>query len=1111
MPRLRMSFLGGLSLEQAGDTLPEVKSQKGLALLCYLAVSQKTLTRSFLAALFWPDMPDRQALMNLRQALRRLKALKSYLLITPETIAVDQQADYWLDVAEFVRKATDSDDVDHLQEAISLYNGDFLDGFMLAGTPLFDEWMLAQRAQMREVALTTLRRLITHFQHEQNYALAIDYARHLLSIEPGHEETHRDLMRLLALLGRRSAALAQYDVCRRMLADELGVEPAAETDGLAERIRLGHINRETDGRLQRHNLPPQSTPFVGREVELTHLQQLLAEPTVRLITILGPGGMGKTRLALTFAERQLVSHRGELHSHPYQHGIYFISLAHLETADLLLSAIAEAINYRFTIEDNQQEQLLRYLTGKAMLLVLDSFEHLVAGAGNRLVSEILRAAPQIKIIITSREKMNLQIEQLFPIGGMTYPPENGAIREEANLDLRHFSAIQLFVQRARRLEPGFELTTGNQGHVLRICQLLQGMPLGIVLAASWVATLPLSEISQAVERDIDFLATDMGDVPGRQRSLRAAFDYSWKLLSRREQEIYAQISTFRSGFTYVAAQAVTGAALRDLRALVDKSLLTISPEGRYDAHELLRQYAAEKLMQTPMFYDTTREAHCAFYCSFLHEREGALRTSHKAESLEEIRIEQDNVRAAWHWAVKLNRMQQVEQGLESFATFCRWHGRYQEGEEVLELAMKNVADSADDRALKLLVRVLIWRAIFSLELGRTEFAKQFSRQSLDLLNNPMLSSQESSLHKAAALYILGYATLRYDYQEAQRLWSQSLALYEAGGDRWGAAEVIGHQAMIAWEQGRYDEAKRLIAKNLVIQQALGNQTGIGDMYSTMGWIALTQGYLEQAEALAQRCMTFYREAGDQAVIAKGLRDVAAPKLYLGYFEETEELLQESILIFNELGGGGDLVFTHILLGAVKTQLGQYDEARDWERLALQLAGTFRDRAGEGRALLWLGRIALAEAEYAEAQVLLEESKDIFEEIGQKDQLSSALASLGYANHALENSAAACRDLVESLETATEIGSFLPLLFAMPLAALLSAYRGHKEQAIELYALASRYSFVGNSFWFRSVVGQPMMIVASALPTDTVAAAQVRGASRTMWNTVQDVLSDFSRI
>lgn len=313
MARLEMKFLGGLTLQQDGVALTDVKSQKGQALLCYLAVSQKQASRPYLAALFWPEMPESRALRNLRKVLQRLQPLKPYLVITRETVAFDQEADSWLDVAEFEVGTAVKKDIPSLQKAISLYQDDFLDGFMLADAPLFEEWVLAQRARLREVALATLHQLVEHFREQGEYETAVAYARQHLTIEPWHEETHRELMRLLALSGQRSAALAQYESCRRLLADELGIAPTVETVQLVEQIKAGELGREAEPALSTlsgsrrakgergsrgeslplHNLPPQMTPFVGREAELARLGHLLSEPDVHLITILGPGGWAR--------------------------------------------------------------------------------------------------------------------------------------------------------------------------------------------------------------------------------------------------------------------------------------------------------------------------------------------------------------------------------------------------------------------------------------------------------------------------------------------------------------------------------------------------------------------------------------------------------------------------------------------------------------------------------------------------------------------------------------------------------------------------------------------------------------------------------------------------
>jgi predicted ATPase/DNA-binding SARP family transcriptional activator len=578
----------------------DIISSKGQALLIYLAVSGRSHARMALAGLLWGDMPEEAARANLRLTLSKLRKAvpETILSVTRSEIGL---ADFWLDADTFTERLESGDwrlkesflsqsQAADLQSYLDLYRGDFLDAFQLATASDFEVWSQAQRARLRQTAVTGLSKWLATAVQQYDYESGLIIGHKLLSIEPWHEEGQRQLMRVLALSGQRSAALAQYETCCRLLENELGIAPAAATVELVEQIKAGELSGGVDSPLlprspaPLHNLPPQITPFVGREAELVQLQMLLAQPDVHLITILGAGGMGKTRLALALAERELFKEAGDK-THPYLNGVYFVSLARLETADSLLPAIAEAINLRFSDGQDQREQLLRYMSKKAMLLVLDNFEHLLTPSlippnggdkgGVTLVDEILQRAPQVKLLITSRARLKRQSEQLFPVAGMAYPALNGANGDNL-LDLNQYSAIQLFVQCARRLRPDFEITAVNQADVLQICHLLQGMPLGIVLAASWLESLSTRAVSREMQQDLDFLATDMGDVPRRQRSLRAAFNHSWRLLSQPEQAIFCQMSIFRGGFTRAAAQAVTGATLRDLQALVNKSLLTLA-------------------------------------------------------------------------------------------------------------------------------------------------------------------------------------------------------------------------------------------------------------------------------------------------------------------------------------------------------------------------------------------------------------------------------------------------------------------------------------------------------------------------------------------------------
>ncbi|HSR29272.1 MAG TPA: protein kinase, partial [Anaerolineae bacterium] len=371
--------------------------------------------------------------------------------------------------------------------------------------------------------------------------------------------------------------------------------PSATAAGTQARSRFATPTPASDG--PRHNLPAQATPFVGREAELAELACLLAEPQARLITILGAGGMGKTRLALEAGAGALDG---------FEDGVYLVPLAPLQSAQAIVPAVARAVGLSFSDDGEPRDQLLDHLNPRTMLLLLDNFEHLLAhptvpathghgklgdGDGAGLVDDLLSAAPGVKVLATSRLRLNVQGEQLFHLLGMEVP------HGEATADAGAYSAVKLFVQGARRVRPGFELAGRDQQYVARICRLVAGMPLAILLAAAWVELLSPEEIEGEIAASLDFLETDLRDVPERQRSIQAVFDYSWNLLGERERAVFAGLSVFRGGFLREAAQAVTGATLRELKALVDKSLLHRTPTGRYEIHELLRQYGLEKLVQ----------------------------------------------------------------------------------------------------------------------------------------------------------------------------------------------------------------------------------------------------------------------------------------------------------------------------------------------------------------------------------------------------------------------------------------------------------------------------------------------------------------------------------
>ena len=468
--RLEFALLGTAAITLDGKEVSGQVPAKSQALLYYLAVTGCPQSREKLAGLLWGDKPEAKAKANLRKSLSTLRQVfGDALIITRPTAAFNRETDYWLDVEAFesalAQDAPASESLEPLGEAVELYRGEFLEGLSVRQALGFEEWVLGERERLRQLAIQALHRLSEAYSVRGEVAAAIETTNRLLALEPWQEEAHRQLMTLLARSGQQSAALAQYEVCRRILAEELGVEPLPETQALLQRLKT---KRESTS----HNLPPQATPFVGRQTELAQIARYLGRSDCHLLTLIGAGGIGKTRLALQAAGQALDD---------FADGVYFVPLARISSPEFLVPTIGEAIRYPLSGEADPKKQLLRHLQQKEMLLVLDNFEHLLSSPGGNdsgqdLLLEMVTMAPKLKLLVTSRERLNLQAEWLLTLHGLPYPPAETAFGEET------FEAVDLFVQGAHRVRPEFDLSA-EWPEVVRICRLLDGMPLGIELAA----------------------------------------------------------------------------------------------------------------------------------------------------------------------------------------------------------------------------------------------------------------------------------------------------------------------------------------------------------------------------------------------------------------------------------------------------------------------------------------------------------------------------------------------------------------------------------------------------------------------------------------------------
>jgi predicted ATPase/DNA-binding SARP family transcriptional activator len=1114
--QLDLYLFGPPRLILGGKTV-NIPRRKATALFAYLAVTRRSHSRDALATLLWPEKDQSSARAELRRSLYFInRAVGNEWLETDRESAglnpdlnTSTGGQFWLDVVEFQGKLTACethnhpptetcpDCIPHLEGAVELYTDHFMAGFSLPDSPAYDEWQFFKTEGLRSQLASVLLRLSSHSSSRQDFETAITYTRRWLTLDPFHEPAHQHLMRLYADSGQQAAALRQYQVCCQLLNEELGVAPSEKTQTLYEEIRTRPVYRGVGSYAvsrPRHNLPAQSTPFIGREDELAAIQVLLSNSDCRLITLVGPGGSGKTRLALEAATMQ---------KKRFEHGVFFVSLAPVRSVNTITTTIAEAIGFSFYKGSEPLQQLLNYIRQKIMLLILDNYEHLLEGAP--IITEIITGSPNVQVLATSRIKLDLDGEHYFQVGGMSTPDSP----LEDITSASQFSAISLFLDCAHRLQPTFTLTEENLSDVVHVCRLVNGMPLGIQLAAHWLEILTPAEIAIEINRNLDFLETSQRDLPPRQRSIRAVFDHSWILLSDQEREVFQQMSVFRGGFTRQAAQTVIGVSLRELIALVNKSLLQRTSSGRYVMHELLRQYAENKLDESPSAGKSVRDRHSSYYAAFVKHCEDELKGPRQQEALLKMDLEINNAETAWEWLVEKVRVEQLEQSVDGLGLYYKKRLRCFDGENLFLQATEKLMAMHSADILRILAKILAWRGSFNLELINIEFAIQLLRQSLEILGEIETSRTDDVRHaKAFAFYQLGYLMGYWSFREEREIMlERSLELYESLEDRWGAAIVLRNMGT------DYENSLQRKRESLRILKELGDQLEIAQTLWDTGKTLWTLGQLVEADNAFQEMLSIMQSTDNHYGIGQALFGLGECYSRLGNFKKGHALMMDSLEIFEQLGSIDPRpgLYRNLVLCETKAHLGQYIQAKTLGQMCLSLSQESDFIWNFGFSNFVLGLAALGLDAYSEAHRFLKDSIAALREFNHDENLSWALDVQGYAEIRLGQNLKAKQCLLESLEIAREIGTFFPLIYGLPAVALLLAQNGEVIKAVELYALASRYGFVANSQWFEDVAGKHISAMAASLPSAVVEAAQSRGRALDIWDTAAKLLDELEKM
>lgn len=701
------------------------------------------------------------------------------------------------------------------------------------------------------------------------------------------------------------------------------------------------------------NLPAQLTSFVGRRKELDELNQLISDPDCRILTLVGPGGIGKTRLALETATQQVSS---------YIDGTYFVPLAPLGSPDHLVPTLAGAMQFMFDTHSSDldpKSQLLDYMRERSMLLLMDNFEHVIQGAD--LLVEIVESAPDAKVLVTSRERLDLQSEWTFDVGGMRFPTNGDGV----NLD--EYSALQLFQERARQADPGFEITGEQARYVNRICQLANGMPLGIELATAWLPALSCREIAEEIEKSMDFLASARKDLPDRHRSLRAVFEHSWNLLPENQRAVFPRLSVFRGGFTRESAEAVAGAGIQALSDLVNKSLVRRNAQGRYEIHELLRQYAQEKLEAAPGEENEIRQKLSEYYIDYLQKRVPALEGEGLLEAKTEIQPEIENLRSAMHWCVVNWDEEPAREALAALYAFYwvqGWHEGYQEMNRIVEVIEQGrLGEHPGEKELDP-VYLTAWtiQASFMTDLGLHEESESICQSALPEIRKLGLKRELAGTMTTITIN----AALRGEYRESIELGAEAFALAKDTDQ-----EVI-YGVLLLWvgwdhyQIGEYPEARTYFDESHRIFKSLGNQWLLAFALSKLGLAADALKEFQRAVDYHYEARDIFVGLGDRAGEAYTLSRLSMSLYGLGRNEEAIRAGRQGFEQFEEIGHRWGIGVSLCRIGFPVLDSGDISEARSLFSQALERALEFKMESLALYALGGLASVLANEGEYQEA-------------------------------------------------------------------------------------------------------------------------------------------------
>lgn len=905
------------------------------SLLFYLAASGDWVSRSELAYLYRPDDAESEALAYLRLQVHRAQGLPWAEGLEVEASRLRWQVDTDLAALHSARQAR------RWREVINLYGGPLLGKWELRDKPTYNAWLDLEREGAQQAYASALREEAGRWERAADYQQAAGLYERLAAIDEFDEAAVMDQVRTLALTGEVDLALRRHKVFAALLEDELGSEPSPEFEALVGEIRDGKLRALSDGgaaaRTKPDATPQPATRFVGRHAELAELTELVERSDCRLLTVVGIGGSGKTRLVLEL-RRALAGH--------FEDGARYVSLEAAASAQQAIARIAHALSVETDVQQDLADALVEHLSERESLLVLDNLEQLSDLAP--FIARALTSAPGLRIVAASRVALQLNGEWLFDLGGLDLPQATTAVTEDGS------AAVELFVSAARRVAPLKTFDTDELDAVARICRHVDGLPLALELAAAWVRAVPVARIAEEIASDLDLLSSDAVDLPERHRSIAALLDRTWTDLSEAKRDALMRLSVFRGGSSLEASEAVTGARLPILLSLVNQSLISRSAAGRLASHPLVLQYAYRRLSADPVRLHAALDSHADYYRAVLErydpgrqaervrerrkrDRQAGTASAEPGESSgyswRELEPDSANLEQAWFRLLETGKHESMAAAADSLMAYYNTLGFYQRGTFVAEQTVEALTEEGPRSEVNLRCIVMLALANMGRERGLLQDALRHSQAALQLAQRRGLNE-----HTSMAMRYLGDARqMLGQYDEARSAYEGAIAIQELLGNEQELGNVLNSLASMHAMREEFTEATAGFIRCVELFESSGDELSMAIAHNNLGYLADAQGDAAGASGHYEKSLVAFERIQFTRGISAVKNNLVVLYGALGRLDEAERMGLESLAMKEKSNDRLGLIITLKNLADIRLLQDRLPDAFDLLERALSMA------------------------------------------------------------------------------------------------------------------------------------------------------------------------------